>query len=164
MSASPSTVVSKPIEKGKYAVKFIGIVVLIVVASMLGVHPALSHHSREAYFDMDAVIELEDVTAVSFKIVNPHSQLVFMAKDEQGNEVEWTAGILGASHLRRAGISPDLIIPGDNLTVTGSPGRDKPNVMWLYTVVLANGDTADLFGAIRAGVGIITPAGSAGNP
>ncbi len=92
MSASPSTVVSKPIEKGKYAVKFIGIVVLIVVASMLGVHPALSHHSREAYFDMDAVVELEDVTAVSFKIVNPHSQLVFMAKDEQGNEVEWAAG------------------------------------------------------------------------
>ena len=142
--------------------KQLGILLLVTIVSLIGAHPALSHHSREAYFDMDTMIEISNVTAVSFKVVNPHSQLVFLAEDEQGNEVEWTAGILGASHLRRAGISPALIKPGDKLTVTGSPGRDRPNVMWLYTVVLANGDVADLFGAIRTGEGIITPAAEAG--
>ena len=138
--------------------KHIATTLLVVIVSLLGVHPVLSHHSRDAYFDMEARVEFIDVTAVSFRVVNPHSQLVFMAKDEQGNEVEWTAGILGASHLRRAGIRESLISPGDKLTVRGSPSRGDKKAMWLYTVVLANGDVADLFGAIRTGVGIITPA------
>ena len=138
--------------------KHIRSLLFVVIVSLLGVHPVASHHSRDAYFDMTKMIEFSDVTAVSFKVVNPHSQLIFMAKDEQDNEVEWTAGILGASHLRPAGIRNSLISPGDKLTVRGSPSRGDKKAMWLYTVVLANGDVADLFGAIRTGVGIITPA------
>ncbi len=109
---------------------------------------------------MDTTIELRDVTAVSFKVVNPHSQLVFAAADEQGNRVEWTAGAMSASHLRRARVPADLIRPGDTLTVTGSPSLDKSNVMWLHTVILPNGDVADLFDAIRTGNDVITPAAS----
>jgi hypothetical protein len=142
--------------------KHIGIGLLTVTVIFLGATPAVSHHNRASYFDMDAIIEHKNVTAVAFNVVNPHSQLVFMVTDDQGNEEEWTAGILGASHLRRAGITPDLISPGDNLSIVGSPSRGEKNTMWLYTVVLANGDVADLFNAIRSGVGIITPAGSAG--
>ena len=138
-----------------------GIVVLTVTLGLLGARAAVSHHSRDAYFDMDRVIEISNVTAVAFRVVNPHSQLVFLATDDQGNEVEWTAGILSANHLRRAGITSDLISPGDKLTVTGSPSLRESNVMWLYTVVLPNGDIADLFGAIRTRVGVITPAGGA---
>ena len=137
-----------------------GIVVLTVTLGLLGARAAVSHHSRDVYFDMDRVIEIGNVTAVAFRVVNPHSQLVFLATDDQGNEVEWTAGIHSANHLRRAGITPDLISPGDKLTVTGSPSLREPNVMWLYTVVLPNGDVADLFGATRTGVGVITPAGN----
>ncbi|MCY4608765.1 MAG: DUF6152 family protein [bacterium] len=121
---------------------------------------ALAHHSRDVYFNMDAVIELTNVTAVSFKVVNPHSQLIFVSEDDQGNEVEWTAGVMSASHLRRAGVTPDLIRPGDMLTVTGAPSLDDSNVMWLYTVVLPNGDVADLFDAIRTGTDVISPAGA----
>ena len=132
----------------------------VAVLALLYLSPATSHHSREAYFHMDRVIELTDVTAVSFKIVNPHSQLVFTAEDDEGNEVEWTAGVMSASHLRRAGVTPDLINPGDKLTVTGSPSRKDSNVMWLYTVVLPNGDVADLFDAIRSGTDVITSAGA----
>lgn len=140
------------------------VVVCAIASGLLGTLPALSHHSRAAYFDMDTTIELTDVTAVSFKVVNPHSQLVFLATDEQGNQMEWTAGVMSASHLRRARVPADLIRPGDTLTVTGSPSLDKPNVMWLYTVILPNGDVADLFDAIVAGTDVITPAVDAGNP
>ena len=82
-----------------------GIVLLIAILSLLGARPAVSHHSREAYFDMDTLIEFSNVTAVTFKVVNPHSQLVFLVTDDQGNQVEWTAGVMSASHLRRAGVS-----------------------------------------------------------
>lgn len=141
-----------------------GMVLLIAILSLLGVHPAVSHHNRASYFDMDTMIEHKNVTAVSFSVVNPHSQLVFLVSDDQGNEVEWTAGALGASHFQRAGVTPDLISPGDKLSVTGSPSRTKPNVMWLYTVVLPNGDIADLFDAIRSGGDVIRPGGTDGSP
>jgi hypothetical protein len=140
-----------------------GIFLLIVALSLLGTRTALSHHNRESYFDMDTVITLENVTAVTFKVVNPHSQLIFLSIDDRGNEVQWSAGALSASHLRRAGIPADLIRPGDKLTVTGSPSRGESNGMWLYTVVLPNGDIADLFDAIRSGTDPITSGGSAEN-
>lgn len=136
--------------------KRLSLVLLFFVINSLGIQAAVSHHNRASYFDMDAVIEHENVTAVSFTIVNPHSQLVFMADDGQGNQVEWKAGVLGASHLRRAGIPPNLVNPGDKITVTGSPSRRGEPVMWLYTIVLPNGDVADLFDAIRSGADPIT--------
>lgn len=139
--------------------KNITTILLVAIVSLLGVHPVASHHSRDAYFDMDARLEFIDAIAVSFKLVNPHSQLVFMAKDEQGNDVEWTAAVHAASNLRRAGIRESLIRPGDKLTVRGSPSRGDRKVMWLYTIVLANSDVADFsFSAITSGEGLITPA------
>jgi len=150
-------------ERRNYAMRHFGIVLLIVLIGFIGARPAVSHHNSASYFDMDTVIEHKDVTAVTFSVVNPHSQLVFVVTDDQGNEVEWTAGALSASHLRRAGVPADLIRPGDRLTVTGSPGRGESNVMWLYTVVLPNGDVADLFDAIRSGDDPIT-SGAGGNP
>jgi hypothetical protein len=136
----------------------------IVVLSLIGANAALSHHSREAYFHMDTVITLEDATAVSFRVVNPHSQLLFTTVDENGNEKEWNGGILSASHLRRAGVPPDLIKPGDKLTLTVSPARGDSNGAWIYSIVLPNGDTADLFDAIRAGTNPIIPSGSGSSP
>jgi len=56
-------------------------------------------------------------------------------------------------------VTPNLIRPGDTLTVTGAPSRTDGNVIWLYTVVLPNGDVADLFDAIRSGTDVIRPAG-----
>jgi hypothetical protein len=127
---------------------------------LLSAHAALAHHSREAYFHMDTILTLEDVTAVEFRVVNPHSQLVFTMADENGNEVEWEGGILSASHLRRAGVRPDIIQPGDKLTLTASPAKGDRHGVWIYKIVLPNGDTADLFDAIRAGTDPIIPASS----
>ncbi len=135
-----------------------------LVLSSLTLSVALAHHNRESYFDMDTVITFAEVTAVSFRVVNPHSELRFLVTDDQGNEQEWSAGALSASHLRRAGLPANLIRPGDKLTVTGSPSRATLNGMWLYTVILPNGDTADLFSAIYAGTDPITPAGNTGSP
>lgn len=135
-----------------------GIQISIIVLSLFSASMALPHHSREAYFHMDTVLTFEDVTAVEFKVVNPHSQLIFTMADEDGNDVEWSGGILSASHLRRAGVRPDLIKPGDKLTLTVSPARGDSTGVWIYSIVLPNGDTADLFDAIRAGTNPIIPA------
>ena len=46
----------------------------------------------------------------------------------------------------------------DPADVKLTPSRGEENVMWLYTVVLPNGDVADLFNAIRSGADPITSA------
>lgn len=77
----------------------------------------------------------------------------------QAQSVPEIDGIWEPTRGAPAGHPPaELIRPGDILTVTGSLSLDKPNVMWLYTVILPNGDVADLFDAIVTGTEVITPA------
>ena len=52
-------------EKRELVMRHFGIVLLIVVLNVLWVRPVVSHHSREAYFDMDAMIEQ---TTVGFTV------------------------------------------------------------------------------------------------
>ncbi len=141
------------------------IVLVTTVLGLLGTHSAVSHHARGLYYDSDNVVEYEGVTAVAFNIVNPHSQLVFLMEDAEGNEVQWIADAHSASHLRRAGVPLNLISAGDKLTVRGNPSRSGSNAIWLLQMVLPNGDVANFSDAIRGGrTRAITPAGGDGNP
>lgn len=121
----------------------------IVVSSLIGVSllaalPASAHHSTITYYDPAVSTEYEDVTVVSFEVMNPHTRLVFLAKDEQGNEVEWTASTQSANVLRRMGIGADSISPGDKLTVTASPHREGLRLVLMTKVAWPNGDYAVL--------------------
>ena len=121
-----------------------GFVSSLVGVGLLAGLPASAHHSTTTYFDPEVSIEYKDVTAVSFEVVNPHTKLVFLATDEEGNEVEWTASTQSANVLRRMGIGADSISPGDKLTVTASPHRDGLKLVLMTRVIFPNGDYAVL--------------------
>jgi len=114
--------------------------------------PASSHHSTITYFDPDISVEYKDVTAVSFDVMNPHTRLVFLAPDDEGNEVEWTASTQSANVLRRMGIGPGFINPGDKLTVTASPHRSGSHIVLMTAVAFPNGDYAVLAIGARGGL------------
>jgi hypothetical protein len=120
------------------------LVLTLVGASLFGALPVLAHHNTSVYFDPAVSIEYKDVTAVSFEVINPHTRLVFLATDEQGNEVEWTASTQSANVLRRMGIGADAISPGDKLTVTASPHRNGLKLVLMTKVAWSNGDYAVL--------------------
>ena len=96
--------------------------------------PASGHHSTFNYYDPEVIVEYEDVTAVSFEVMNPHARLVFLVTDDDGNEVEWTATTQSANVLR----------PGDKVTVTASPHREGLNLVLMTEVAWENGDYAVL--------------------
>ena len=130
---------------------------LVVVLSLVGQSllvglPAFAHHSTPTYFDPDISIEYKNVTAISFDVINPHTRLVFLATDDEGNEVEWTGATQSANVLRRMGIGADWISPGDKLTVTGSPHRRGANVVLVTKVVLPSGDYAVLSLGLAGGL------------
>ena len=124
---------------------------LVGLALLVGV-PASAHHSTFTYFDPEVTAEYKDVTVVSFEVMNPHTRLVFLATDEEGNEAEWTAATQSANVLRRMGISADSISPGDKVTVTASPHRDGLKLLLMTRVVFPNGDYAVL--SIGPGSGV----------
>jgi hypothetical protein len=124
-------------------------VVCLTASGFLGVAalPASAHHGI-ANFDLNTDIELEGtVTAVEF--LNPHSWLYLTVEGASGEPVEWRCEMRGATVLRRSGWTEDMFVPGEPITVTGSPDRRDPATCYLGTAVFADGSSVDRYGQLR---------------
>ncbi len=129
---------------------------LLKSSMMLGVLiglPATAHHSP-TYFDAEIEVVHENVTVVSYRVNNPHGMLVYIATDEEGNEVEWDAELPSANFMRRGGLNDATLSPGDKLTVViGSPsvaGLTTRNLIRLTRAEFPNGDVATFTGISAA--------------
>lgn len=92
--------------------------------------PAQAHHSG-AMFEPEKVITLEG-TVKEFEYTNPHSWLYVTVRDAQGAETVWGFESEGPSALMRAGIKPNALRPGDQVTVQTRPLRDgRPAGAWV---------------------------------
>lgn len=83
-----------------------------------------AHHSFQATYDMDTVIEIEG-TLVQLNFRNPHSSVMVMAPDDSGRMQRWGIEWGGASLLMRQGLERDSFRVGDNVVVTGQPSRNR---------------------------------------
>jgi hypothetical protein len=85
--------------------------------------PAYSHHSfAAAYYESDSVTIDGDV--VEFVYRAPHAWLYVMAPDPQGRPQRYGAEWASPSRLERDGIAKDTFQAGDQVSITGSPGRN----------------------------------------
>jgi hypothetical protein len=85
--------------------------------------PAYSHHSfAGTYFESDSVTIDGDV--VEFVYRAPHAWLYVMAADPQGRPQRYGAEWASPSRLERDGVAKDTFQPGDQVSITGSPGRN----------------------------------------
>ena len=101
-------------------------VVLAVAAGLLMGTQLFAHHGTGVSYDMKKVITVKGVIT-KFAFQNPHSQLYFDVKDDQGNIQHWAAemrapGNLEANGYTRKGLMEKLA-PGTNVAVTGNPSR-----------------------------------------
>ena len=96
-----------------------------------------AHHSG-AMFDRLKTIELKGVVK-AYQYTNPHAWIRVLVTDEKGNTVEW--GIEGGSPRLMAGwgITPEVIRPGDEISIRTHPLRDGRPGGALVDVTLANG-------------------------
>ncbi len=108
--------------------------VLAVAAGVLMVAgPMFAHHSP-AIYDRQHPITLTG-TVTEFRFTNPHVQVLFEVKDENGNLVKWIAHSLPPPRLYRAGWKRDTLKPGDQITVTGGPDKFGRKVLRLINIV-----------------------------
>ncbi len=109
-----------------------------LAALSLGSALAFAHHGGSMY-PRDREVVLEDAVVVEFMFVNPHARLRFTWVDEAGSEGEWEGELSGSNELVRSRIYPDLVAPGDRITVKGYPHESVPRNMRLSSVVLPDG-------------------------
>jgi hypothetical protein len=111
--------------------------VLMVVGIFAFAGVAFAHHGSASYSVQPTT--LKDVTVTKVNWGNPHTLLLFDAKDDKGNVQHWVAEANAASAINSTGWTKTAIKPGDLLTVVLYPAKNGQPVGRVGKVVLADG-------------------------
>ena len=82
---------------------------------------ASGHHAITGNFDLDRDVILADAVLTEFRFVNPHVYLYLDVTDDQGAVTSWRCEMAAASRLRRRGWTPESLLPGQIMSIEGSP-------------------------------------------
>lgn len=110
---------------------------------LAGALPMLAHHSFSAEYDTNKSVTMTG-KFVRMEWTNPHSALFFTVTDENGKEVEWRAETPPPNAMVRAGVRPNMLHPGDIITLSGNLAKDGSNLMWCGMVKFPNGTVIGL--------------------
>jgi len=108
-----------------------------LAALAVPVFPALAHHSNSAY-QVDEIITLSG-TVKEWRWSNPHTWLYLDVEDDSGTTQEWAVEGRAPGILGRAGWSPNVLQPGEIVTVHASPAKDGSLVGIIARVTKADG-------------------------
>jgi hypothetical protein len=99
--------------------------------------PALAHHSF-AMFDPDKTITKAG-TVKELEWTNPHVWLHIMSPDDAGKTVEWSFEMQAVQQATSGGWRPDIVRPGDKISVQFHPLRDGSRGGELLNATLGDG-------------------------
>ena len=115
----------------------------IISAVLLASFPLFAHHGTGISYDLTKSVTVKG-TIVNFAFHNPHSQLYWDAKDENGNIVHWSAEMNAPGNLERAGYTRkqlfELLKPGTEVTVSGFQSRSGAPVVVFSKAVTPTGE------------------------
>lgn len=116
---------------------------LIASAAMtlgvLAICSATFAHHGSAVYETAKVVVLKDATVTKFIWANPHSIVMFDAKDENGKTAHWAAEAGSPSALSLIGWTKNSIKPGDVITAYVFQSKTGNSVGRLNKIVLADG-------------------------
>src|SRR2546427_11573938 len=107
-----------------FAVLGASVLVLLVSSTLL------AHHAGTLY-DRDHPVSLKG-TVTQFVFTNPHAQIHFDVKDENGNVSNWIAETTSPAALFRLGWNKNTLKFGDMIEVTGAPFKDARKVLRIF--------------------------------
>lgn len=124
---------------GENKVRHITIALLALAIIAL---PVLAHHGNAAY-DMDKTESLK-ATITGFEFGNPHVQVFFDTKDENGKVLHWNCEGTNPAMLSRIGWTRETLKPGDQVTLVVHPNKNPEiTVALMIKVILANGQVLE---------------------
>lgn len=114
------------------------ILLAVVLGGTLFCSSVSAHHGTAASYDMSKSVTVKG-TVTEFRWANPHVQLYFDVKDDQGNNVHWGGEMLSPAVLSRRGFNRNTLKAGDQVTVTLSPSKVGNPVGVVGTIALEDG-------------------------
>lgn len=115
------------------------LVFLALVAGMVLVGaPLFAHHGTGVAYDTEKVVTLKG-TVTEWIWANPHCGILFDVTDDKGNVEHWGAELGNPHALSMAGLSKDILKPGDKITLTGHPAKSGAPRIVLRQFVTADG-------------------------
>lgn len=118
-------------------------VILFVLAMgvLLSSRLVLAHHSS-ASFDVGHMVTMKG-TVTDLEWTNPHVFIYLDVKDDKGTVEQWRVEGNSPNMLTRVGWNREMVKPGNQISVTGSPAKNGKKIMRLHSVTLANGQELD---------------------
>jgi len=102
----------------------------IWTAALLMAATASFAHHADLNYDKEHPITLTG-TVTEFVFMNPHVRISFDVKGENGVVTHWVAEAGPPHRMYRAGFNRDSLRPGDSITVTGGPKKEKNELFLL---------------------------------
>ena len=95
---------------------------------------AFAHHAVAAMYIYGKTVKIEG-TLKEFIWRNPHSFMRVEAPDEKGEKHSWIIEGAAPQQLNEAGLTATTLRPGDQVVVTGRPGRiAEDHKLLLHTI------------------------------
>jgi hypothetical protein len=110
---------------------------VLLVSFLAACVPALAHHGAAAY--VDKVVVLKDAAITKFVWANPHTILLFDAKDDNGNVVHWAGEAGSPSAIGLLGWTKNSVKPGDVVTIYIYPAKSGNPVGRLNKIAFPDG-------------------------
>ncbi len=112
---------------------------LVSLAMVFPTSAVLGHHSVDAYFDRNQVIEIQgELTEVRWR--NPHIGFTINVRGENGQETNWEISGTSLSHLGRLGLTSDMFTLGEIVTFAGSPSRRSIPALQASNILMPDGE------------------------
>jgi hypothetical protein len=109
----------------------------LVLGAWLASGSLQAHHSLAGAYALGTEAKVA-ASFKAFRLVNPHSSMIFEVKNPDGSTTEWAVMGGGASALARLGIGrtgPNALEPGDPITVTYVPPLDGKSPVGLLLAI-----------------------------
>jgi hypothetical protein len=103
----------------------------VVVSAAAFAAVAEAHHSIAGMYDQGRRVTV-DGTIAQFQFVNPHPFVVVETKDTSGATQSWKAELDNRWELEQVGVTATTFKAGDRVIVTGSPGRDRTPLLYVW--------------------------------
>ena len=107
------------------------------IAVVMSAVPAFAHHSF-SMFDAASAKTVEGVVK-EFQWTNPHSWILMMVSNSQGQLEQWAIEMGGPIGLARQGWTPKTLKPGMQVKTVINPMRDGTNGGQFMAITLPDG-------------------------
>jgi Family of unknown function (DUF6152) len=122
--------------------------VRLLVLSVLGAvaasgAPVWAHHGTAAFDTSKEVTVKGTITELIFS--NPHVQVHWEAKMNNGEKEQWQGELTAPNKLTRAGWTKNSLKPGDQVTISGFQVKNGNRTLWIRKLIGPDGEPMQLF-------------------